>query len=228
MSEKGILFNGPMVRAILEGRKTQTRRVVKPKRKGGVIAGPAAESGCAIEAFGGGAWHKPSRQEVLRAPYSVGDLLYVRETWRWTRAHWGGNGNMTHIGYRADGADIWRCKTVDELGTDKRGDWKRWRPSIHMPKWAARLWLEVTAVRCERLGDISGWDVLAEGIDGEGPEDLHMRFRDLWDSIHQLEPARGKDGCTFKDDRGRTIVEAKHTWEANPWVWVYEFRRVER
>ena len=145
--ERPIIFSGPMIRAILEGRKTQTRRIVKPN--------------CLSKL----------------SPYGrTGDRLWVRETW-------GHNPEGPGYVYRSDG----------DFDMKFHGD--RWRPSIHMPRWASRITLEVTGVRVERLQDINEEDALAEGVE--------HAFRSLWESIN-----------------------GPGSWDANPWVWVVEFRRV--
>jgi len=180
VKERPILFSGPMVRAILEGRKTQTRRMVKPQP---AIATP----GCF---------------DVTKCPYGVvGDCIWVRETW--ARIHDGilhkldpepdirtPHGNGWSTVYRADGEPYhWSDYGVP------------WRPSIHMPRWASRITLEIVSIRVERLQDIREEGASAEGVDW-GTRRV-FAFRDLWDSIYG-------------------------NWDANPWVWVVEFRRVEK
>jgi len=186
MKERPILFSGPMVRAILEGRKTQTRRVVKP------------QPGC-----------DPRDDEHLdmgRCPYGQpGDRLWVREAWHtderdleYARAKHEDAMSDSPIYYRADPEN-------DNAGCT-------WRPSIHMPRWASRITLEITRVRVERLQEISEKDAIAEGADPylhpvhPGREGLrHVDgFRSLWESIN-----------------------GPGSWDANPWVWVIEFKRVE-
>lgn len=128
MATKPILFNTQMVRAILDGRKTCTRRIVKPQ--------PTAHYGV----------------QCIKPPYQPGDILYVRETWS----------------LRFDGEKYFYRADKNTSREEKRlldyNDVK-WRPSIHMPKEAARIWLKVTNVRVERLQDISGEDLIKEGID---------------------------------------------------------------
>lgn len=164
MKIKPILFNTDMVRAILEDRKTVTRRVVKPQPKKEVDK-------IALERF-----HKP---------YSPGDILYVRETWT------------------QDG-DVFRYKAgfYDQN--------RRWHPSIHMPREAARIFLRVTDVRVERLQTIMD--------DPPGPE-------------NQIVKEGCKYGCDFIATWERTIKPADRAlygWVANPWVWVIEFERCEK
>lgn len=208
MRERPILFNGPMVRALLDGSKTQTRRVVKPQ--------PVTDL-----RFVGGAFidqPKIKKSIAVEAPYvhgacphgQLGDRLYVRET----HMDCGPNG----VWYRAD---------YD--GPEPHISVGRWTPSIHMPRWASRITLEVTSVRVERLQAMEGQtafesDALKEGIHrihhGDGEYSYHVTrtephpnnwtdpcdaFRDLWDS---LNAARG------------------YGWVLNPWVWVIEFKRI--
>lgn len=200
MAERPILFAGPMVRAILEGRKTQTRRLVKlPK--------PPAEF---YVSRTGPKSHVVGVSIVdVRCPYGVpGDRLWVRETWRPVSPEWAApDGGPVIVRYAADGAEHMH-------GEARIGDW-RWPvaarrgdvPGIHMPRWASRIDLEITSVRVERLQDISEEDALAEGV-GAAPEDTfdsaRGEFASLWNKIN--------------GDRA--------TWESNPWVWVVEFKRV--
>ena len=157
MKERPILFSGPMVRAILDGRKTQTRRVVKPQPVGRqrVIEGLAHVTRGMNPADDGAVWYVGdciSSGVEIRCPFgSPGDRLWVKETWCRGRAF---------VFYRADCGgdppseytDDWNAPLVD-----------RWRPSIHMPRSASRLTLEVVSVRVERLADISEADAKAEG-----------------------------------------------------------------
>lgn len=193
--ERPILFSGPMVRAILDGRKTQTRRVVK-----GAWALEGDESGCG--------WEPPA------CPYGEpGDRLWVREAWGLMDTQPSDGPDRATLGYRADGD-----------AAAPNGRHQLWRPSIHMPRWASRITLEITDVRVERLRSISREDVRAEGI----PETFgdwgalrfpgfeahvwdNMRFDEqwklCWDQINGDRP-----GCS---------------WDANPWVWAITFRRIE-
>lgn len=170
MKERQILMNGEMVRAILAGRKTQTRRLVA-ERHMPLVMGAALATLLEACPFG-----------------QPGDRLWVREAFCDATA-----GVEGRILYRADGDDA-----------------IQWRPSIHMPRWASRINLEITGVRVERLKNISPDDCISEGawsIEdrelGRGHEAVEA-FRSLWESING-------DG----------------SWAENPWVWVVEFRRVE-
>lgn len=180
MTERPILFSAPMVRALLAGTKTQTRRVVKrPERYEGGL------HNC-----------------LHCCPYGEpGDRLWVRETWapqvdcevsaqRWTKLQ-AQHGPMPLLHFAAD---------------NEPGPWiTKWRPSIHMPRWASRITLEVTEVRVERLQDISDADARAEGCVATSKWAPNVRddYAALWESIN-----------------------GAGSWAANPWVWVVAFRRV--
>lgn len=166
MADRPILFSGPMVRAILGGRKTQTRRVVKNQpvqsRTDPAVFGWWAEDGCMIPTF------DADGDEGPVCHYGVpGDRLWVRETFNndWT----------DHVIYRADG------------GSAVEAGWPRepkWRPSIFMPRAACRLVLEVTAVRVERLQQIREADVHAEGCQLVQGEDARWHYGSLWNSLN--------------------------------------------
>ena len=220
---KPILFSTPMVPAILDGRKTQTRRVIVPQPKGYAHAwSDWLEPGDVYFDLMGGL-HKAvqSRGRNKRAagelttvpfapPWPVGTRLWVRETWKpWWDAHL-----YCTVRFRADDAIIKPELPDDQAGfrfaaecdAVKLGD--AWHPSIFMAKWAARIGLEVTAVRCERVQDITEADAIAEGIDprevaARGWTDARTGFRILWDS---LNAKRG------------------YGWGANPWVFAYGFK----
>jgi hypothetical protein len=195
MKTRPILFNGDMVRAILDGRKTQTRRVIKPQPHD--ISDRTSEE---VNA----AWQEGFVS--VKCPYgAVGDLLWVRETHGYD-----GSGNCR---YHADDNEIegnWMLV-------------KGWCPCTNMPRGASRITLEITGVRVERLQDISEDDAIAEGVEGFGdglwrdysikPEDNegHNYFRTAKESYQSLwQSINRKNQGTF--------------WDANPWVWVIEFK----
>lgn len=182
MRERPILFSGPMVRAILAGTKTQTRRVVKPQ--------PAGE------------WASPGRSSC---PYGrPGDRLWVRETFGHFERSEGFKPGCA-VFYRADG----NCLKLEP-----------WRPSIHMPRWACRLVLEISAIRMERLQAISEADAIAEGAsfhDGLGVG--HSGWRHDFGDVHAT--ARDAFARLWRDLNG------PDSWSANPWVWVVEFMRAD-
>lgn len=222
MSERPILFSTPMVSAILDGRKTQTRRLVKN------------ETGACSECFGSDIQAVPHNEgdggmgvfgddPYLRVAYCehnergggrirchlgvVGDRLWVRETWAWLT----GNGRRT----------VYRADADPPMGLNgERVSSMKWAPSIHMPRRLSRITLKVTRVRVERLQDISEQDARAEGVDainvgiesinGEPARgvvfDPRMKFGALWDSINR----------------------ARRPWDSNPWVWAIDFEREGR
>lgn len=228
MSIKPILFNTDMVRAIMDGRKTVTRRVIKPQ--------PKCRLSYTFAGHGAGKWSYPfesayeiwgeryrltdditeeDKKMLWKPPCHTDDILYVRETWQYI--DFAGENN----GY------VYRASENGELWETESENWK-WRPSIHMPKEAARIYLKVTNVRVERLQEIKNFRkeevipsenceecfAVCGGCDPEnsptGCDDEIVNFAELWDST------------TKKSDIGR------YGWDANPWVWVIEFERCEK
>lgn len=210
MSMKQILFNTEMVRAILDGRKSCTRRIVKPQQLVGLLP-DKCKNGVPEEFLKEKKlMFKPycnmTDIELIntayKAPYQRGDILYVRETWC--------KGLERYI-YRADYSD------TEKFYRDGKEIEMKWHPSLHMPKDAARIFLRVTNVRVERLQDITVEDALAEGMDkyirlnGELDENsIITSFIGIWNSTIK------------KSDLDR------YGWNANPWVWVIEFERCEK
>jgi hypothetical protein len=225
MTERPILFSAPMVRALLAGTKTQTRRVVKSQ--GAILTDRMARS----------LGVQPPPEEncaVIPCPYGVpGDILRVRET-AWERPE------RTQRMMR-DGADTWPPYIYDadywpngipdeEAAIMKRQGWKR-RPSIHLPRLGCRIKLEIADVRVERLNDISEEDARAEGVEWKsvdtpdgiknlcfgnpyiGDTNAKSAFASLWDMINNP-----KGYCAEDEPMG---------WAANPWVWCVEFRRMK-
>lgn len=208
MKERPILFSAPMVRAILEGRKSQTRRVVKDT---GLYAIDASIHG-----------EEVARRELAalatRCPYGQsGDQLWVREAFSGPHCMDASDGcKAVPPSKWGDCSRIWYWAD----GNPTEGDWTRPRPSIHMPRWASRINLEITGVRVERLQDISEDDCLAEGIAQVVREKLPgiqqcgeydtidvdpvAEYRDLWESIN-----------------------GTGSWDMNPWVFVVEFMMVQ-
>jgi len=217
MKEHPIIFSGPMVRAILDGRKTQTRRVVKPQppnktRHMQLTEGEWCAFGEGTQ-VAGGAWCGETGDPPFnrwKCPYGQrGDMLWVREIWKPTCS---GLTVDTYVRYCADDS---RREIVHNL--ECRGhDTERWRPSIHMPRWASRLTLEVTGVRVERVQDISNTDLMAEGITPDEMPDSEDPWADFYDR-YQVPFMRLWDSINAK--RG-------YPWESNPWVWVVEFAMV--
>lgn len=183
-----ILFNMKMVRAILDGRKSCTRRIIKPQPQGYF---EVSEEPLYI-------YDTDGKQGKITPPYQPGDILYVRETWKQAP-----NGYYYYEDWQKD--DI--------------ADVTKWKPSIHMPKEAARIWLKVTDVRVERLQEITRLSVQKEGIEVDPKEcagkfdfitELFLLFQELWDSTIK------KSDLDY------------YGWDANPYVWVIEFERCEK
>lgn len=216
MKERPILFNATMVRAILEGRKTQTRRIVKvqPPAEGYTLSTLIDTTGPRRD-IGKHQWLKnddfkviDGSQPYFSEPYAVGDRLWVKESFRTIHDE----DNLWDCIEYADGQKI-KPNVPDDVGFkfsfDCDYDNVRWRSSRFMPRWASRITLEVTGVRVERLQDISGEDCWAEGIecagwDSEKYGSVTHCYRDLWESIN-----------------------GPGAWKKNHWVWVIEFKRVE-
>lgn len=222
-----ILFNTEMVRAILDGRKSCTRRVIKPQpdEKHTYPLGFVTDStekkevGC----FGFGIGEYGGSIQYAKPPYQPGDILYVRETWCGLPVNEAGHmrGHTIYY-YKADGElrpKGWRCT---------------WHPSIHMPKEAARIWLKVTDVRVERLQEMKPVDVIKEGA-----------YPDCWDCLNTYGES-GSQCCYGTEEQCSQCDEVMMEWEklwtstikksaidrfgwdANPWVWVIEFERCEK
>lgn len=185
MKGRPILFSAPMVRAILAGTKTQTRRVAK---------------GLALEWLSEGFTPEFVADYQNRlCPYGQpGDRLWVRETWA----------------LAFESAVIPHPEAVIYRADEGNADWGgRWKPSIHMPRWASRITLEIVSVRVERLQDISGTDCLAEGVGA--PVGSELSYGSVTDAWNKREYARLWES-----------INGPGSWDANPWVWVVEFKRV--
>lgn len=209
MSEKPILFNTEMVRAILDGRKSCTRRVVKgyiPKDAQFGYTGFTPNGAISCRGIFETS-QSEYREKFFPLPYQPGDILYVRETWY--------KGAERYM-YRADYSDTERFYRGGEEIEIK------WHPSIHMPKAAARIWLKVTDVRAERLQEITEDGAKSEGaIDSRGfilsPDNEYNRMHTAREHFAEIW-----NGTLKKSDLDR------YGWDANPWVWVIEFERCEK
>lgn len=230
MKERGMIFNGEMVRAILDGRKTQTRRIMKVQPESNQLGLLLITDSTKHSDIGKYHWAESNatgnhvRSKLFACPFgAVGDQIWVRETFQGPLFDYELMDEYLEDSskfekpefcqYAADGGH--RPEYQDANDNLRHG----WRPSIHMPRWASRILLEITDVRVERLNGISEEDARAEGIIDGGclncgepepcgcanPEpDATDAFAYLWQSIYGQE-----------------------NWNANPWVWVIEFKRVE-
>jgi len=219
MTTRPILFSGAMVRAILDGTKSQTRRIVKPQPESGCKIGTytTLDSIEWITVDGDGPVDAPN----ITCPYGQpGDRMWVRETWAWY-------GDITD-----HEVVLWRADA--EYTLEERGG-QPWRPSIHMPRWASRITLEITGVRVERLQAITEADAKAEGI-----ERIHAGCHSAWKNyLFKGDPKKGQE---ITDKEHRIVgykspiasyqslwnsINGPGSWDANPLVWVIEFKRSE-
>lgn len=206
-----ILFNTEMVQAIMDGRKTVTRRILKHDTRA-LLNSPYCKTHPEVP-------DKQIIEKLCKSPYEQGDVLYVRETWN-ICSMWSSGNRVTFI-YRADENEEKSERTIsvsddmfDKFEEMMHGSRPEWRPSIHMPKEATRIFLKVKDVRVERLQDITEKQAEKEGFINTAEycvgNTARGHFRNLWDS---------------------TIKKAdidRHSWSANPWVWVIEFERCEK
>ncbi|MFC3902534.1 hypothetical protein SAMN05421749_103290 [Acinetobacter marinus] len=205
MKERPILFKTEMVQAILKGRKTQTRRVLKaqpPVKKNRVVPLYQVEHKVTEVSF-----HEILKDDIphcssffkCKSPFGkIGDRLWVRETFCYA---WNEDDHICD----KDGNPVWDVKDahIYYAASETKVDGK-WKPSIHMPRWASRILLEITNIQVERLNDVSESDCVKEGVGSAFLRDCKKpKFMQLWESIN------GAD-----------------SWAENPWVWVIEFRVV--
>jgi len=211
MAERPILFSAPMVRALLDGRKTQTRRIVKPAPVNivpfvGRHDRPTGEFGLCLT-------HDRVINKHVRCPYGVpGDLLWVKETYRLELGAGKpsqAEGYLVH--YEADGAP----NPEHEWGV-------RARPSIHMPRWASRIALRITDVRVERLSEVSAEDAFAEGIRFTLERDKAGGGRSGWGVEGVVQGAGPQHAYSLLWEH----INGPGSWDANPWVWAVSFERV--
>jgi len=202
VKERPILFNGEMVRAILDGRKTQTRRMVKPQ------PGPLGI-------------HPAMRVQMAENPPlgTIGDRLWVRETFR-----------IYNSASECACYDECKCASVNGKplyrASDPSPDDDKWTPSIHMPRWASRITLEITGVRVERVQEMEGMDAASSDALKEGVHRIHHEGGNYYYSAfrNQPDPKNWTDPCLAFKELWQSIYA---NWDANPWVWVHEFRRVK-
>ena len=212
MSMKQILFNTEMVRAILDGRKSCTRRIVKHDVKA-ILNSPYHKEHPEVE-------DKQIISKLCMPPYQIGDILYVRETWC--------KGLERYI-YRADYSD------TEKFYQGGKEIEMKWHPSIHMPKEAARIWLKVTDVRVERLQDITEDETFEEGLDFT-PPCLHLTGENYCDidgpCTSKIKYCDMSSGELFGEVLWNPTIKKsdldRYGWDANSWVWVIEFERCEK
>ncbi|HDV9412925.1 TPA: hypothetical protein RKV49_002396 [Raoultella ornithinolytica] len=225
MKERGMIFNGEMVRAILDGRKTQTRRIMAPQPADDIERSAFPNP----DAIG---WksslkHKHGSTTAHFCPFgAVGDRIWVRETFQGPLFDYEQMEAFLEDSskfekpefcqYAADGGH--RPEYQDADDNLRYG----WRPSIHMPRWASRITLEITDVRVERLNAISEEDAEAEGINMEALADSQDRYDCIAD--HNMT---GRPTATGAFKYLWESIYGAENWQANPWVWVIEFKRVE-
>lgn len=214
MAIKPILFNTEMVRAILDGRKSCTRRLVKPEPQGYF---EVSEEPLYV-------YDTDGNQGKITPPYQPGDILYVRETWHKYIKRVGKGESCRFAEFYGYRASVANSEDADEP----------WRPSIHMPKEAARIWLKVTDVKVERLQEMKPVDVIKEGA-----------YPDCWDCLNTYEESGSQccygteeqcsqcDGVMMEWEKlwNSTIKKSdldSYGWDANPWVWVIEFERCKK
>lgn len=207
MAIKPILFNTEMVRAILDGRKTCTRRLVRflpgknPQWTGYIRNGLMLYNG---------------RNEpcIRNLPYQPGDILYVRETWGYP------------IFLNSDKQYVFRADKIAESGF--KNDSHIWHPSINMPKEAARIWLKVTDVRMERLQDITPKDAKNEGVGNLFYEDIAYSEKNYGTEVDpEYGIAKEQFAWLWESTIKKSDID-RYGWGANPWVWVIEFERCEK
>lgn len=188
---KPMLFNTARVRALLDGRKIRTMRVIKPQ--------PPSKAHVAKTRYSWSwLWWEDSDSHEIKMPCHPGDILYVREAWTaWSRTM----GTPPALYYKADG---------------DAPDGIKWRPSIHMPREAARIFLRVTGVRVEHIQSMTMRDIQAEGV---VPYDVKGGTWQQWQKDY-MEPVW--------DSTIKSADRALYSWAANPWVWVIEFERISK
>jgi hypothetical protein len=236
VKERGILYSGDMVRALLAGQKTQTRRIANVSAVGVLDGEKIARMYGPKAHFAGGykqQWAELHEAEgraraIAWCPYGViGDRLWVRETFALI---WPGESEPEHVRdnlveYRADKPSARYPGEWDDCPESRRDSaCPKWRPSIHMPRWASRITLEITDVRIERLQDISELDAQAEGVTLVGSAAGHVCFEvpaPYGGPMLAEHAHRWAFSCLWEK-----LYGASAPWSSNPWVWVISFVRV--
>lgn len=240
IKERPILFNAPMVIAILDGRKTHTRRLVKISKERGeweasTIGGAGVKHPDGTQAVEQACIRNTTTGKVITCPHGImGDRLWVRETWQGPLFYgeipedWNSDKYKTpeYCHYKASGDS---CDFIDADDNFV----ERWSPSIHMPRWASRILLEVTNVRVERLQDISKEDAISEGFKAITKDGKTIKY-----GVPDADGYPGNDdiGWDWCDWDVNPVIAYKRlyesingtgSWDMNPWVWVIEFKVIE-
>lgn len=233
MAIEPILFNTEMVRAILDGRKSCTRRLVKPQpdKKHTFPLGFVTDStekkevGC----FGFGINEYGGSIQYAKPPYQPGDILYVRETWEHFECcccEGDEHGNCYREPQQSalnKSCGCYMYRATDEIYGDAK-----WHPSIHMPKEAARIWLKVTDVRVERLQEITPQQAESEGVGNLFYEDIGYSEKNYGTEVDkEYGIAREQFAWLWESTIKKSDLD-RYGWNANPWVWVIEFERCEK
>ena len=201
MKERPIIFSGEMVKAILDGRKTQTRRVMKTQpcdcasKYCKISKHLVAWFPCGCDYFGAEWKNGRNAERKTKCPYGeVGDRLWVRETF------------MVYDcpEFKSMEEDLTRKPLVIYKADGRKYKGEKWKPSIHMPRWASRILLEITNIRVERLQEITTGDAWDEGCPHSDVSAIDIWFKPIWNKIHKKE----------------------YRWKDNPWVWIVEFKRI--
>lgn len=243
--ERPILFSTAMVQAIIRGEKTQTRRIVKESFNGCLTNGgphpcpndpiifhPGEQITSeenpdvitvdtkTVEAH----FHCSTLNSVAKCPYGkIGDMLWVRETW--TKYHPVDENGYTNFNehdyfYLADGPTT--VVKVDADGFELEDQRDKWKPSIHMPKEAARLFLQIVDIRIESLHDINYYDAIKEGVKIEENDGSKSWYRNYLEDVGALPSPQESFMTLWKS------INGTDSWECNPWVWVIEFKKIEK
>lgn len=224
-----ILFNTEMVRAILDGRKTCTRRLVKTRRKdacGFYVTKKTDGSFAGIYEYDE---NESMFDNPLEPPYQPGDILYVRETWEHFECcccEGDEHGNCYREPQQSalnKSCGCYMYRATDEIYGDAM-----WHPSIHMPKEAARIWLKVTDVRVERLQDITPKGAESEGVGNLFYDDIGYGEKNYGTEVDtEYGIAKEQFAWLWESTIKKSDLD-RYGWDANPWVWVIEFERCEK
>lgn len=222
VKQRPILFSTEMVKALLAGNKTQTRRIVKEKIERVIVGADYAYADKLIPDYGFVDENYNEINPLDFCPYGeVGDILYVRETWA-----------KVYLAYANEYLFIHKADPEWERAEEICEEWKGWNSSTYMPKKAARIWLEITDIRVERLQDISEQDAIAEGIQvipvfNATTQQSEVRYRDY------RKPEDHPKGRLLHGPQGSYFtlwdkINGDGQYLQNPWVWVITFEKVEK